>query len=93
MIEWPTLGVGKDWESHIVHLDVEGQIYRYIDLRDLQSFDFDMFHNSLIPALQEGRHTIYAINHFLKRADIATFPKSVVRRVSWNVVSVMGAES
>ena len=80
MIEWPTLVVGKDGESHIVNLDVEGQIYGFIDLRDLQSFDFDMFHNSHIPALQEGRHTIYAIIHSLKRAAIATFPKSVVRK-------------
>ena len=80
MIDWPTLVVGKDGESHIVHLDVEGQIYGFIDLQTLQSFDFDMFHNSLIPALQEGRHTIYAIIHSLKRAAIATFPKSIVRK-------------
>ena len=43
-------------------------------------FDFDMFHNRLIPALQEGRHSKYAIMHSLKRAAIPTFPKSVVRK-------------
>ena len=41
-------------------------------------FDFDMFHNRLIPALQEGRHTIYAIIHSLTRSTTAAFPKSVV---------------
>ena len=80
MIEWPTLVVCKDGESHIVHLDVEGQIYGFIDLQTLQSFDFDMFHKRVISALQEGRHPIYAIIHSLKRAAIATFPKSVVRK-------------
>ena len=80
MIEWPTLVVGKDGESHIVNLDVVGQIYGFIDLQDPQRFDFDMFYNRLIPTLQEGRHTIYAIIHSLKRAAIATFPKSVVRK-------------
>ena len=70
--------VGKDGEYHIVNLDVEGQIYGFIDLREPQSFDFEMFHNRLIPTLQEGRHTIYAIIHSLKRATVATFPKSVV---------------
>ena len=35
--------VGKDGESHIVNLDVEGQIYGFIDLREPQSFDFDCF--------------------------------------------------
>jgi hypothetical protein len=52
-IKWPTLVLGKDGESHIVNLDVEGQIYVFIYLQDAQSFDFDMFHNRLIPALQE----------------------------------------
>ena len=73
----PTLVFGKDGESHIVHLDVEGQIYGFFDLQDLQSFDFKMFHNSHIPALPEGRHTKYAIIHSLKRAAIATFPITV----------------
>jgi hypothetical protein len=67
--------VGKDGESHIVNFDVEDQIYGFIDLQDPQSIDFDMFHNRLIPTLQEGRHTIYAIIHSLKRAAVATFPK------------------
>ena len=39
-----------------------------------------MFHNRLIPTLQEGSHPIHAIIHSLKRAAIATFPKSVVRK-------------
>jgi hypothetical protein len=50
------------------------------DLQDPRSSDFDMFHNRLIPALQEGRHTIYSIIHSLKRAAIATFPNSFVRK-------------
>ena len=51
IIEWPTLVLGKDGESHIVNLDVEGWIYRFIDLQDPQSFDFDMFHNRHFPTL------------------------------------------
>ena len=39
-----------------------------------------MFHNRLIPTLQGGRHSLYAIIHSLKRATIATFPKSVIRK-------------
>ena len=39
-----------------------------------------MFHNSLIPTLQIGRHTIYAIIHSVKKRAIATFPQSVVRK-------------
>ena len=59
---------------------VNGKHLQSWDLQDPQSFDFDMFHNRLIPALQERRHTIYAIIHSLKRAAITTFPKSVVRK-------------
>jgi hypothetical protein len=93
IIEWPALVVGKDGESHIVHLDVEGQIYRFIDLQYPQSFDFDMFHNRLIPNLQDKRHTIYAIIHSLKRAATATFQNLLSERVSFYVVAVIGAEN
>ena len=50
------------------------------DLQDPQSSDFDMLHNRSVPTLQEGRHTIYAIFHSLKRAANATLPKYVVRK-------------
>ena len=93
MIEWPTLVVGKDGESHIVNLDVEGQIYRFIDLQDPQSFDFDMFHNRLIPTHRK-EDTPYMQSFILSKGlPLQLFPNLLSERVSLNIVTVMGAEN
>ena len=76
----------KDGVFYITTIGIEEKIHGLIDLQDPQSFDFDMFHNRLIPTLQKGRLTISAIIHSLKKPSTATFPKSIVRKAeleSW----------
>ena len=80
VFEWKNSALAKDGVSYITTIGIEGKIHGFIDPQDPQSFDCDMFHNRLIPTLQEGRHTIYAIIHSLKKPSTATFPKSIVRK-------------
>ena len=80
LFEWKNSVLDKDGVSYITTIGIEGKIHGFIDLQDPQSFDFDMFPNSLIPTLQKGRHTIYAIIHSLKEPSTDIFPKSVVRK-------------
>ena len=80
LFEWKYSVLDKDGVSYITTIGTEGKIHGFIDLQDPQSFDFDMFHNRLIPTLQKGRHTIYAIIQSLKKPSTATFPKSIIRK-------------
>ena len=73
LFEWKNSVLDKDGVSYITTIGIEGKVHGFIDLQDPQSFDFDMSHNRLIPTLQKGRHTIYAIIHSLKEPLTATF--------------------